>query len=517
MTLVVGRDSTHKSYVALWWLCAAIASAIIFVPARLPMVDLPQHAGQIGIWLGWNDPDLAYQTIYRQASLPPAFVSTALAFALAHVVSVDAALKMVIAFAVLGVPLVMRLLIREVGGNPWWAFLSFPLGFGFPFGFGFINYCLGVPVALFLVLLTVRYTSRPSGVLAASVFGTALLLFAIHAIAFGFGTLAAGGIILARSASLRKAAVALAPLLLVVPVVLFWLVSTRQTDPSARLPTEFQLGWHRLLLLPAYLISTPINSISIVLALAAFAAPFVCGARFANQPWRWILFVTAMALFFAAPHFVLGTAFIYERFAVFCLPGLLVALECSPDYGSSKNPVWLSVISPALAISLLLTLGTQFWRFNAESEGLNQVLSQIPRGARLLYFPVDRSSATSPFPVYLHSGMWHQALRGGVTDFSFARFHMNRFRYCDGAAPNLPLNFEWYPQTFDWQQNGGEEFDFFLVRSTEDSRQLLFKDAVDRVSLVNTRGVWWLFRRVPSSRGPQITAAAPTARRACVN
>ena len=137
-------------------------------------------------------------------------------------------------------------------------------------------------------------------------------------------------------------------------------------------------------------------------------------------------------------------------------------------FGSTetRHPSWSSAIAPGLALILLVCVGIRFGRFNSECYGLDRLLMQIPRGARLLYLPVDRLSANSPFPVFLHSGMWHQVRQGGVTDFSFARFHMNRFRYCEGAAPTLPDGFEWRPAIFDWDRDG-EEFDYFLVRSRE--------------------------------------------------
>ena len=92
--------------------------------------------------------------------------------------------------------------------------------------------------------------------------------------------------------------------------------------------------------------------------------------------------------------------------------------------------------------------------------------------------------------------MWHQVRQGGVTDFSFARFPLNQFRYATGAAPDLPRSFEFNPESFEWHRHWGDAFGYFLVRSSVDSREILFKEAVDRVTLVERRGAWWLFRRI---------------------
>ena len=222
-------------------------------------------------------------------------------------------------------------------------------------------------------------------------------------------------------------------------------------------------------------------------------------------------------LFFGAPHFIFGTAFIYQRFVVFCIPGLLLALDTPSHRNGTAPAIWSCAIPPALTLILLLSIGVRFAGFNRESDGLDKLLAQIPRGARLLYLPVDRFSANTLFPVFLHSGMWHQVRQGGVTDFSFARFNMNRFRYCDGAAPTLPLDFEWAPEAFDWDRYWGDEFDYFLVHSLADSRKALFKGAVDRVELADNQNAWWLFRRVSSLQLSDTDLGPHSRRRTCGN
>ena len=63
---------------------------------------------------------------------------------------------------VIGIPLATRLLIREVRGNRWWVFAVFPGLFGFAFDWGFYNFLVGIPVALLLVLLALRFDNQLS-------------------------------------------------------------------------------------------------------------------------------------------------------------------------------------------------------------------------------------------------------------------------------------------------------------------------------------------------------------------
>ncbi len=211
------------------------------------------------------------------------------------------------------------------------------------------------------------------------------------------------------------------PYSLLVPVVVLWFLATQQTEPAARMATDFQLGGHRVPLLFMVLAGGRTNVDGILTGLLIFAAPFIGGAKFSTQPWRWTMFVISAVLFFGAPHFIFGTAFIYQRFVVFCISGLLLALDTPSHRNGTAPAIWSCAIPPALTLILLLSIGVRFAGFNRESDGLDKLLAQIPRGARLLYLPVDRFSANTLFPVFLHSGMWHQVRQGGVTDFSFAR------------------------------------------------------------------------------------------------
>ena len=71
------------------------------------------------------------------------------------------------------------------------------------------------------------------------------------------------------------------------------------------------------------------------------------------------------------------------------------------------------------------------------------------------------------------------------------------------------------PEAFNWDRHWGDEFDYFLVRSREDSRKALFKAAVDRVELVDNRDAWWLFRRTSSLQPSNAPLKRNTLSRPC--
>jgi len=74
-------------------------------------------------------------------------------------------------------PVATLLLIRKLGGNVWFALLSFAMLYNFNTHWGYCDYTLGIPVILFLVLQLVYYTEKPTLLKAVSLSLLLILLF----------------------------------------------------------------------------------------------------------------------------------------------------------------------------------------------------------------------------------------------------------------------------------------------------------------------------------------------------
>ena len=81
---------------------------------------------------------------------------------------------------------------------------------------------------------------------------------------------------------------------------------------------------------------------------------------------------------------------------------------------------------------------------------------------------------------------------------SFAKFFSVVARFKPGADARVKVGFEWAPQIFEWERHGGEEFDYFLVRSDEDVSPIVFRD--DPVKLKFQSGDWWVFENLDRHR-----------------
>jgi hypothetical protein len=98
----------------------------------------------------------------------------------------------------------------------------------------------------------------------------------------------------------------------------------------------------------------------------------------------------------------------------------------------------------------------------------------------------------------VHFPAWYSALKGGVTDPSFAVTQIQPVVYRPDRKPNVRIQgFEWFPQKFDWQYHGGRQYDYFVARAPVDHGAFLFRAATCEIFLEAHAGRWWLYRRDP--------------------
>ncbi|MDA8019228.1 MAG: hypothetical protein MPN21_17445 [Thermoanaerobaculia bacterium] len=468
------------------------------------MVDLPQHAAQVGTWLRWSEGGFPYSDYLWINWRTPYLVANTLATGLSHLMPVASAFKVVISLALLGVPLATLALLREVGGNPLSAYLAIPAAYSFSFYLGFVAFTLATALSFFFLLLAWRQAERPSRRGAWLIFGFLQLLFFTHPLAFGWAGLIGALLTAARAPNLRSAVHRWIPYLAALTLPIAWLLLTVSRDTLV--PAAQSHGLSRLLQIPAFTVGLPIHDLALVLGVVVLAAPFLGGGRFSPQRTRWIPVLTTLGLFLVTPQLLLGTNYIHQRFGAFLLPTLLFALD--PREGVRTRRIRFFLLAPAAlwtAFVLIQSLG-----YRAEVGAFDEILGHMEENRHVLYLPLDAQSEFLPFPVFLHFGSWYQAQSGGLVDFSFASYFPNRFRYHPERRPPLPSGFEFRPWTFRWREHDGPRYDYFLVRSQRDPSPLFRKDQAPVVLLATASGNWWLFARHGSGVLPTAMTEAPS-------
>jgi hypothetical protein len=156
---------------------------------------------------------------------------------------------------------------------------------------------------------------------------------------------------------------------------------------------------------------------------------------------------------------------------------------------------------PIVLLWSVMSIG-RFAAFARETESFTTVLRAMEPNGRAAAFIYDNSSPLFALPVYLHFGAWYQATRGGIVDFNFADFYSSMVRYRPDAGPRINETLAWYPTLFRWEADGGASYDYFVLKSSVDVSEAVFKEHLTSVQLVAHDGWWWLYRNLerPSER-----------------
>jgi hypothetical protein len=208
-----------------------------------------------------------------------------------------------------------------------------------------------------------------------------------------------------------------------------------------------------------------------------------------------------MLIFMVAPRYVFSTAYFFQRLGVFLVQLWLMAWE-TPRAAEARRIDWV-----AIAVVLLWSFTTigRFAGFARETESFRNVVAQVEPGRRVASMVFDRYSEFFDTPVYLHFPAWYAATRDGVVDFNFADFISQMVRYRKDAGPRMTDLLGWYPTHFDWRANGGDEYDYFIVKARFDVSGAIFKEHRGSVELVTRSGWWWLYRNLKKDRTAAIT------------
>lgn len=458
-----------------------------------PMIDLPQHAAQVAIFLRLLQGTEPWADVYRINWLTPYWAGYALTAVLALWMPAVVAIKLVVSAAVSMTSIAAAYLRRESGGSVDWDWLFLPIGFGFAFDWGLFNFLVAVPIALCYLALSLNYLRHPSlyRATAVALASSALLLCHILIVLFA----CAMGVMLAFlvAGNTRLALRRIAPFIAPAPIVLLWWLFVLLPEAQAQSPSDWNISLARLGEVVVFAAGQQNDWLGIQLALLAICAPVLFGARcMADKRWciPFALFLLWMLL---GPDCIFGNGFTYQRFGVFFFPMLVLALR--PGTGGFKaGRYWL----PAIGLALTLPIAFRLHSFEQESADYRKVAATIPPGGRLLAAIVDRNSKVNDQPTYLHFGAWYSAQGLGMHEFSFAAFVPEIVRFSKkGSRPRIGIGLEWSPRVYTPAILG--DFDYLLVRKGGSwfavGPNTASPEAPCQLPIISRDGSWTLYRQ----------------------
>jgi hypothetical protein len=482
-------DALNSSWLFFWLLCLFLVLPIWLVDYP-PMVDLPGHASQIQLMHNLRSGDFLYSDLFRRYYLTVYWGGYVPVYLLSFIFGVLAALKIIITLALVGIPYFTKKIINQFGGNPAWIWLCFPVAYSSPFYWGFLNYIITVAIGLGWVYFCVKVSDsnkvgwRTQLTIALGI----IVLFFGHLIACGMLGLIVAIYYIFLNKTFKHRVSLLAPLLIFVPLAgaFFWL----QTSNNTGIPSPFSLDYkpERYIFSLSLLVGRHTWWSSLVGSML-LVTPFWTGGSLTCRLSRLLPFAIILLFVLLLPLQIIGTYLIYQRFFIFVVPLLLLALEYRPETVTS-----LKNLLPVLIALIVMSINTlDIVEFAVEHEDYKKVIEQAEPDSRIFKIIPNSMSKEADFmlPVYDHFPSWHHLRGKGLVDFNFASFGQMPVSYKDVALTKTPR------YGFDWGQHHGECYDYFISRADSDlffSPYSGLKIYGNKVDLVTHSGMWYLHK-----------------------
>ena len=486
-------------------LAVVFAGTSFWFAPRLPMADLPQHAGQIVLWHDLLMGGSKWEPLLTVNYFTPYLIGYGFGLLLYLFLPISAALKAALMLAFFGFVAAAVVLRRHFGGDRRLDWLFIPGFFGYAYWWGFYTFLVAAPFGLLFVLLAHRYADRPRPSLGVALFVANVALFFSHGLVFVFANVIGGLFLLIKVRRLAQLAPAALPYVatglwcVVYAVVRLRIEGSAVGDPSVvlwRWDTRFNFLIFTIdgALPGGFAASWSYGPLLLLL----LAAPLVLGARFNRQDARAVVpFAVTVLIGAAAPDVALNTWFLCPRFALFLLPSYAMMFTAPREAQPSVlRTMWL----PVLCWVFLALHADRLFAFARESATFDEVLAATAPGYRALNLIFDPTSpALNIMQAYWHFPMWYQAEKGGFVEFNAAGFLPQIVRYRPERIPArfAGPRFEWqYSATFDWTKDQGELYRYFFVRLNEPLPPGFFPDGKCRPVLRKSAGNWSLFENV---------------------
>lgn len=444
-----------------FYLIVVLITLLLSTSSFLPMIDLPQHAGQVGVLksflLGdtsapwFNDIELNYLTTY--------WVAYGMATLLSLVLPVNYAVNTVVGLAFLSFVLSFSVLRRMRSSKNTnildWVLL--PSFFGFAYTWGFLTFLLAIPVGILLVIQNLKLIETGYKKYFIFVILCGVLLYFSHMLVFLFFCLIASSMTIVNNQehNARKKLKQLIPFYLLSLLIFFFLFTSTfyANDELGKYNDlyypnivygSFENRKDLLLLYPWSIEKNsffPLELISVFLLIL----PFFMGLRLSTDFKKYIPFMIFLIIWFTLPEQMVRTAFVQQRFSVFLFPFYILLFD------SQNNPLlkthWvLYFIWCCLSLLLLSLPIIDLMSFNKNTRSFSDILKHIPAKKRALGLVYDPRGSLRQGGVYAYFPSWYQAKKEGWVDFNFAWFSPQIIRYKSGHIPEARLGFAWYPQ-----------------------------------------------------------------------
>ena len=502
----------------LFWLTVALGVAMPWLAPHPPMIDLPQHAGQLALLQQLLVGDGRWTGLFQVNPYTPYLIGLGLALPLTWLMPVAAAMQCLLSAAYLAFVAASVALRRHWGGDERLDWLCLCGFFGYAFHWGFFTFLTAAPLGLLFILLADRQAQAPRAARAWGLAALGLLLLVSHGLVFLFSWGVAAALIAWRSlrgrrsdqlqgrlAGLLKAGW---PLLVALAACVAYFFARGPAEAAYQVArtvpaVQWQYGLRHEVL--GFAFGLDHTALSLAASAVMLLAPWLLGLR--PGPDRRAALVPLAVLLLVlnfVPSFVFETSFVYQRFALFLFPAYAWVFS-APRPDDVPHRMGLQWVTPWVLLAVVWAVmghnAWRTWRFGEEEADFRRVSAAIEPGQRALALIHDpRSAAQGDGGVYVHHALWYQVEHQGLVDFNFAWVQPQIVRYRVAPRPPVALDFPWHPERFDWQTHQGGNYRYFFVRRGGQTPGALFKGAPCQPQLRTASGPWAVYERVADCR-----------------
>ena len=523
-----------------WWLALAGLITVLLAPLFLteipPLLDYPNHLARMEILHRLpGDADLAKIYSVKWRIVPNIGIDVTMP-ALMHVLPLMAAGKVFVALALIlplmGVIVLHRAVFQTVS---FWPLAAGLVAYNRLFFSGFLNFLIGVGLALLGAALWVAWRERPVWQRVGSAAVAAIVIFFCHLIAIAFYGLLLLAVELIRFWWMRRLgngnlfgrfAWLIAPF--VIPVILYLRAPISGGDPSAGHGLIDALKHYYWALaagppgLKLYGLMGPFLTYNRLLDTGAVVLVLAVLVLFAIQRRLTISppLIGALALLLIAypgvPFFLMQTAWVDQRMPI--LAGFLLFAGTWPRVRSGRTAQLMLVAFAVAILARTFVIGQVWSHHDAQIADFRQMIAPVQPGDRVLVVQTERNAdpnamvnrpdslramvendATMHLPALLvieHKAFWPLLFTAATKQpvkvnppYDAISLPEGELPWAGGLADLNPATLKWAPYLPDWQR----KFDWVLVLNPQDAKDG-YSLPFDQLELVNAGRTAVLYR-----------------------
>ncbi|MGZ3424437.1 MAG: hypothetical protein ACXVEE_41645 [Polyangiales bacterium] len=468
---------------ALFWASVGLFVAAFWIAPFPPSVDLPQHVAIGAVLHRLMLPGAPERALYEITPVTYNALFDLLVALLSFVMRPETAGRLLISLVPVLNAIAMLALVRATDRPAWYACLAIPASYGYSLAYGFVNYALGVPIALLTYVAWLR--RRDLWVVLGALVCALAHPFAVLCLLFSAAI---------TLRSFRRAA-ALLPF---APAVIWVLVARgahlRSPDATSLAASNGYdiAAWRKLEDVATHVlgdVSGRADEVVFLVALALIVALWLARApsdeRTAPVAKAWLVAYLVMpTVFMAAWAMFQRTSPWWLAFSVAAAP--------------RARGRWVPVVR-SIAVACALSSGAiTMWRFSKlEGTDAREVLAAVPRDAKVasLIFSWTGAPAVEK-PIWIHYAAYALAAKPVELGRSFARDYGD-FVIRERSWRDKPRPSEWEPTKYDVDSAFGRRYTTVFVRTADDADPTLHIFGKHPVRVLAHRGRFWLFDTSP--------------------